>query len=90
VRYRNSALACREVMTFNCANPACAVPLQALKEGRLFQFEVRPKTSAEDAKVDRSNLSRKVSHFWLCGPCSSKLILVFDQIRGVVVRPLDA
>jgi len=60
-----------------------------LKDGRLFQFEVRPqKISPEPASPPNS--TRTVSHFWLCGECSSKLTLVFDQIKAVVVKPSAA
>ena len=80
-------------MTSHCANPACAVPLRLLNNGRLFQFEVRPKASAGDGAADDDSrrtvpgISRKVSHFWLCGQCASQLTLIFDKVRGVVVRP---
>ena len=80
-------------MTSYCANPACAVPLRMLNNGRLFQFEVRPKISRGDADTEVNDLhtapgiSRRISHFWLCGRCASQLTLVFDKVRGVVVRP---
>ena len=69
-------------MTSHCANPDCAVPLRLLRDGRLYQFEVRP----QDPKVPAKS-SRSLSHFWLCGECSSKLTLVFDQLKAVVVKP---
>jgi hypothetical protein len=71
-------------MTFHCANPDCAVPLRLLRDGRLYQFEVRPQVPAESVT---SAKSRSLSHFWLCGECSSKLTLVFDQMKAVVVKP---
>jgi len=73
----------------HCANPACAVPLRYLRDGRLFQFEVRQQT-AKDQVSDFRKASHRVSHFWLCGECSSKLTLVFDQIRAVVLKPTIA
>jgi hypothetical protein len=72
-------------MTSHCANPDCAVPLRLLRDGRLYQFEVRPQAPKEPA-----NSSRSLSHFWLCGECSSKLTLVFDQLKAVVVKPSAA
>lgn len=69
-------------MTSHCANPDCAVPLRLLRDGRLYQFEVRPQAPKVPA-----NSSRHLSHFWLCGECSSKLTLVFDQVKAVVVKP---
>ncbi len=79
----------RDLVTSQCANPACAVPLRILRDGRLFQFEVKPKISAENWATSASaKISRKISHFWLCGQCSSRLTLGFDQLKGVVVKPL--
>jgi len=79
----------RDLVTSQCANPACAVPLRILRDGRLFQFEVKPKISAENWATSASaKISRKISHFWLCGQCSSRLTLAFDQLKGVVVKPL--
>lgn len=74
-------------MVSNCANPACAVPLRYLRDGRLFQFEVRPQ---KDAGASRSRVPRSVTHFWLCGDCASKLTLVFDQLKAVVLKPTIA
>ena len=72
-------------MTSHCANPDCAVPLRFLSDGRLYQFAVRPQEPQEP--IASSTPSRSVSHFWLCGECSSKLTLVFDQLKAVVVKP---
>jgi len=75
-------------MTSHCANPDCAVPLRLLRDGRLYQFEVRPQSPKEP--VPFATHSRSLSHFWLCGECSSKLTLVFDQLKAVVVKPTVA
>ena len=72
-------------MTSHCANPDCAVPLRLLRDGRLYQFEVRPQVQRDLVAAAKS--SRNLSHFWLCGECSSKLTLVFDQLKAVVVKP---
>jgi hypothetical protein len=72
-------------MTSHCANPDCAVPLRFLRDGRLYQFEVRPQAASN--LVASPNSSRSLSHFWLCGECASKLTLVFDQMKAVVVKP---
>lgn len=80
-------------MTSHCANPACAIPLRYLHDGRLFQFEVRPKFAVRDQLPEsqstsaRERLVRKVSHFWLCGKCAKTLTLAFDALKGVVVKP---
>jgi hypothetical protein len=67
-------------MIKECANPACSVPLRYLRDGRLFQFEVRSRSSAR-------KVCRQVAHFWLCGQCSRALTLVFDPLSGVQVVP---
>ena len=69
-----------------CANPDCAVPLRLLREGRLFQFEIR--SHIANSSKPRRERSHATSVFWLCGQCSSKLTLVFDQLRGVITQPL--
>ena len=76
-------------MTSHCANPDCAVPLSLLRDGRLYQFEVRPQAPPKE-RVASAKAARSVSHFWLCGECSSKLTLVFDQLKAVVVKPSAA
>jgi hypothetical protein len=79
-------------MTSHCANPECAVPLRYLRDGRIFQFEIRNGFSkvADDKPITVGDRVRRVSHFWLCGQCSSKLTLAFDAIKGVVIRPRAA
>ena len=80
-------------MTSHCANPACAIPLRFLQDGRLFQFEVRPTLPISERPPEnqspsaRERLVRRVSHFWLCGKCASSLTLAFDALKGVVVKP---
>ncbi|MBV8049992.1 MAG: hypothetical protein JOZ80_02310 [Acidobacteriaceae bacterium] len=68
-------------MVTHCANPACAVPLRYLRDGRLFQFEVR-------SRIQPRKLSRQVAHFWLCGMCSGTMTLTFDPAMGVQVIPM--
>jgi len=70
------------------------MPLRCLQDGRLFQFEVRPKFPVREQQYQddqstsaRERLVRKVSHFWLCGKCASTLTLAFDALKGVVVKP---
>jgi len=69
------------------------MPLRYLQDGRLFQFEVRPKFPMADQPPENQSTSRterlvrKVSHFWLCGKCASSLTLAFDALKGVVVKP---
>jgi len=75
-------------MTSHCANPECATPLTLLRDGRLYQFEVRPQ--APNEPVSPAKTTRSVSHFWLCGECSARLTLVFDQLKAIVVKPSAA
>jgi len=71
----------------NCANPACATPLRYLRDGRIYQFEVRSAPQTGTA-VARKLGARRVWHFWLCGRCSSSLTLTFDQMEGLQIIPL--
>src|ERR1700690_4596979 len=79
-------------MVSHCANPPCSVPLRYLREGRLYQFEVRPLRSAQShlASSRGKKLLRQVWHYWLCGRCASSMTLTFDQIEGLKVVPLRA
>jgi hypothetical protein len=76
-----------------CANPNCSVPLRRLRDGRIFQFEVKGKLagglSQSGGIAAAIRLSRNVSHFWLCGKCSSHHTLIFDQKTGVTVVPIN-
>ena len=77
-------------MTAQCANPACAIPLRFLNAGRLFQFEIRPGPvdSSDSNRAESPYLaSQRIQHFWLCGQCASRLTLIFDALRGVVIAP---
>jgi len=68
-------------MVTKCANPTCCIPLRYLRDGRLFQFEVR-------SRGEFRRVSRQVAHFWLCGKCSSSLTLIFEASTGIRVVPL--
>src|SRR5438128_11797910 len=74
----------------HCANPGCAAPLRYLRDGRLFQFEVRSFSVPDFSQPGepKSKKSRQVTHFWLCGECSSNLTLTFEQAKGVRLIPL--
>ena len=78
-------------MVSQCANPACAAPLRHLREGRLFQFEVRSFSVPgfrQPGETPKGRGSRQVTHLWLCGQCSSNLTLTFEQAKGVTLAPL--
>jgi hypothetical protein len=80
-----------EFVTSHCANPDCSIPLRYLRDGRLFQFEIRSESPhAMYPFVERRRSPRSISHFWLCGQCSSTFTLVFDTLKGVIVKPRPA
>jgi hypothetical protein len=74
-------------MLSKCANPSCSTPLIYLREGKIFMLEARPQPprALSDGKPPRS--VRQIEHFWLCGACSARLTLVYDEVHGVQVRP---
>ena len=87
-------------MVSKCANPACSTPFHYLREGKIFRVEVQvtpPVTSDETIELsDQSKIpfllalrkpGRKVEHFWLCGPCSQTMNLLFDKDTGISVMP---
>lgn len=78
-------------MVSNCANPECAVSFRVLRDGRLFQFEVRASSEGPTpvVRMERRRLVRRVWHYWLCGQCSSTLTLAFDRMDGLRVVPLQ-
>jgi hypothetical protein len=73
-------------MVTHCINPTCGVPLHYLRDGRLFQFEVRSRDERNGTASKK--VVRQVAHFWLCGTCSSIMTLRFDAATGVTVIPL--
>ena len=81
-------------MLSQCANPDCRAPLRYLRDGRLFQFEVRTVglrgSNSEGQSQQKVPPTREVSHFWLCGQCSLAMTLTFDNVRGVIVIPLQS
>jgi hypothetical protein len=64
-------------MVNNCANPQCAKPLHYLREGRIFVFDMPDESVAADGKR-----TRRLEHFWLCGPCS-QILQVERAMDGV-------
>lgn len=79
-------------MVSKCANPSCSTPLLRLRDGKLFQFEVRSiSVPCVDASPCTSSEvpSRQVAHYWLCGACSEtmSLSLEVDSVQVVPVAP---
>ncbi len=75
-------------MLSKCANPACTTPFQYLRDGKLFQIEL-DSTAQSGIHVVNKLPSRKVEHFWLCGPCSARLTLAYQRGKGVITIPLS-
>jgi hypothetical protein len=79
-------------MVSNCANPACATPLRYLRDGRLFQFEIKavavPGANGDEAAARKRKTSRQVWHYWLCGRCAASVTLKFDGQHGLRLIPL--
>lgn len=87
-------------MVSKCANPACSTPFHYLREGKIFRVEVEatpPPASQDKTEIPNGNKSPflvasrkpmlKLEHFWLCGPCSQSMSLLFDKDNGVFVIP---
>lgn len=87
-------------MVSKCANPACSTPFHYLREGKIFRVEVEvtPPVTSDDAAdfsdgtkipflVTTRKPNRKLEHFWLCGPCSQTMSLIFDKDNGINVIP---
>jgi hypothetical protein len=74
-----------------CANPSCSTPLVYLREGKIFMIESAPQPSSKTNAAAPLKLAAKtqnrVEHFWLCGPCSSEMTLIFEHHKGVQVVP---
>ena len=70
-----------EIMVNQCANPSCGKPLHYLREGRIFVFDLPDPDVPVPAPGGRS---RRLQHFWLCGPCSETMVM--EQIDEMQIR----
>jgi hypothetical protein len=78
-------------MVSKCANPDCSTPFHYLREGKVFRIEME-EISADALKpfvVGAKKAARKVEHFWLCGPCSRTMKLIWDKDHQMTVVPKD-
>lgn len=73
-------------MLSKCANPSCDATLHYLREGKVFKIE----SDSDLFVVGDKKPTRKVEHFWLCGPCSETHTLINDSADGiqVVAKPM--
>lgn len=75
-------------MLSKCANPSCSTPFIYLREGKIFAMEHPPGPQpVRDTDQPLQTLSPRLEHFWLCGPCSAEMTLVYDRRQGVLVLP---
>lgn len=74
-------------MLSKCANPTCSTPLVYLREGKIFMMEQSPKPEVRPDGPVLMKPGNRVEHFWLCGPCSSEMTIIYDRQMGVVVVP---
>jgi hypothetical protein len=73
-------------MLNKCANPSCSTQLVYLREGKIFMMEQPHQTHlSEPPGQEKKTLPVRVEHFWLCGPCSAEMTLVYDRTAGVRV-----
>jgi len=61
-----------------CANPICVVPFRYLREGKIFNIEIKKNDGCGQLKIE---------HFWLCESCSKSLKVVVEN-GAVITRPL--
>ena len=68
----------REFMFSACANPDCKTRFD-YQEGRFFRFH------KEHLASDGPANAHCVQHHWLCGKCSERYTLAYEEARGVVM-----
>ena len=73
-------------MLSKCANPSCSTPLIYLREGKIFVMEHGPQPQVQQGPM-LVKPGNRLEHFWLCGPCSVQMTIIYDQNHGVVVVP---
>jgi hypothetical protein len=73
-------------MLSKCANPACSRPFRYLRDGKLFEIETN--VESDSSAVGERKPTRRVEFFWLCGQCSTELMVVNDQQEGVITIPI--
>jgi len=79
-------------MVSKCANPECNVPLQYLRDGKVFRIEVQelsPEGSEPFITMAPKKPMKRVEHFWLCGECSKTMSVSFDGQQHVMITPKE-
>ncbi len=72
-------------MVSQCANPGCSAPFHYLRDGKVFQLQIRQGQTSEPQLVSRSKAPARVEHFWLCADCAASVTLLVDDGRVVAV-----
>ena len=72
-------------MLSKCANPSCSNQLIYLREGKLFVMEHASQPKLKPQGPVLAKPASRLEHFWLCGPCSENLTLIYNIERGVQV-----
>ena len=71
-------------MLSKCANPKCSARFRYLRQGRIFNLEVK-----QFSPNGCGEASHRVEHFWLCDHCAAIMEVVREN--GVVrTRPLHS
>ncbi len=72
-------------MLSKCANPSCSTQFIYLREGKLFVMEHSSKPRLRQQGPVLAKPASRLEHFWLCGPCSESLTLIYSVESGVQV-----
>ena len=90
-----SPLARQSVMLSKCANPSCDTPFLYLRDGKLYQMEVKadaphsaPEPNEQPGPAPERKPLRRLEFFWLCGRCAPRMTLAFSREQGVVAVPI--
>jgi hypothetical protein len=69
-----------------CVNPACRAQFLYLRQGRLFEVEIRYLASPwGDGQDKLGNGKAHVERCWLCDQCAACIALRFDPRRGLII-----
>lgn len=76
-------------MLSKCANPSCSTELIYLREGKIFVMEHTAKPHVLPVGPVLAKPANHLEHFWLCGPCSENLTLIYRPEGGIKVVPKE-
>jgi hypothetical protein len=69
-----------------CVNPACRAQFLYLRQGRLFEVEIRYLDSPwGDGQDKLGNGKAHVERCWLCDQCAACIALRFDPRQGLII-----